>query len=78
MMKGMSGERREGTFIAVTTFTGMAVAGFGNVIGGVLLDLIDFPQGQMDAAVGNAPEETVMLLGTITEPGLIVFHLGAI
>ena len=70
-----TGERREGTFIAVTTFTGKAVSGFGNFIGGVLLDVIDFPVGQVDAAVGNVASETIFKLGFVAGPGLIVFYL---
>jgi Na+/melibiose symporter-like transporter len=70
-----AGERREGTFIAVTTFTAKAVSGFGNFLGGVLLDWIDFPRGQVAAAVGNVPEETIFRLGLIAGPGLVVFYL---
>jgi Na+/melibiose symporter-like transporter len=70
-----SGERREGTFISVTTFTGKAVSGFGNFIGGIVLDVIDFPVGQVDAAVGNVPQETITNLGIIAGPGLVIFYL---
>ncbi|NNL67351.1 MAG: hypothetical protein HKP30_13975, partial [Myxococcales bacterium] len=70
-----SGERREGTFISVTTFTGKAVSGFGNFLGGVLLDVIDFPVGQVDAAVGNVPEATILKLGLVAGPGLVLFYL---
>ena len=70
-----SGERREGTFIAVTTFTGKAVSGVGNFLGGVILDVIDFPVGQVDAAVGNVPESTIFQLGLVAGPGVVVFHL---
>jgi Na+/melibiose symporter-like transporter len=70
-----SGERREGTFIAVTSFTGKAVSGFGNFLGGVVLDVIDFPVGQVDAAVGNVPDETITYLGIAAGPGLVVFYL---
>ncbi len=69
------GERREGTFIAVTTFTTKAVSGLGNLIGGTLLDVIEFPVGSVDAAVGNVPEETIIKLGLIAGPGMVVFHL---
>ena len=69
-----SGDRREGTFMAVTTFTGKAVSGLGNFIGGVMLDVIDFPK-QEQAAVGAVPEETIFRLGLIAGPGLVIFHL---
>jgi len=70
-----SGKRREGTFIAVTAFTGKAVSGFGNFLGGVLLDAIDFPQGSVEAAVGAVPDATIAKLGWIAGPGLVVFYL---
>ncbi len=70
-----SGERREGTFIAVTAFTGKAVSGFGNFLGGVVLDVIDFPTGQVDAAVGSVPDETIRQLGIVAGPGLVIFYL---
>ncbi|MCP5060175.1 MAG: sugar transporter [bacterium] len=70
-----SGQRREGTFIAVTTFTGKAVSGFGSFLGGVILDLIDFPVGSVDAAVGSVPELTIFRLGLVAGPGLVVFYL---
>lgn len=73
-----SGKRREGTFIAVTTFTGKAVSGFGNFLGGVILDWIDFPQGADAAAVGAVPEATIFRLGLIAGPGLVVFYLCAL
>lgn len=73
-----TGTRLEGTFIAVTSFTGKAVSGFGNFVGGMLLDLIDFPQGQVDAAVGNVPQEKIIWLGIAEGPGLIVFFLAAL
>lgn len=73
-----SGERREGTFISVTSFTGKAVSGFGNFLGGSLLDAIDFPVGQVDAAVGNVPPETITKLGIVAGPGLVIFYLCAL
>jgi len=70
-----TGKRLEGTFIAVTSFTGKAVSGFGNLLGGVLLDVIDFPRGQLEAAVGNVPAEKIMWLGIVAGPGLVIFFL---
>ncbi len=70
-----AGQRREGTFIAVNTFTGKAVSGFGNFLGGIVLDVIGFPAGQVDAAVGSVPEETIRQLGLVAGPGLVIFYL---
>ena len=60
---------------AAISFTGKAVSGFGNFLGGVVLDVIDFPVGEVDAAVGNVPEETIRHLGIAAGPGLVVFYL---
>jgi len=73
-----AGVRREGTFVAVTSFTGKAVSGFGNFIGGVMLDVIEFPVGPVEAAVGNVPQATIMKLGLVAGPGLVIFYLCAL
>jgi Na+/melibiose symporter-like transporter len=73
-----TGERQEGVFISAITFTGKAVSGFGNFLGGVLLDVIDFPQGAAGAAVGNVPEATILSLGLIAGPGLTIFYLASV
>ncbi|NNL84443.1 MAG: hypothetical protein HKP27_02265 [Myxococcales bacterium] len=73
-----SGERREGTFIAVITFTGKAASGLGNFLSGVILDVIAFPVGSVEAAVGNVPQETVRNLGIIAGPGLVLFYLAGL
>ena len=70
-----TGERQEGVFVSVIAFTSKAISGFGNFLGGVILDLIEFPRGAVDAAVGQVPDETVLRLGLIAGPGLVVFHL---
>ncbi len=73
-----SGVRQEGVFMAAVSFTGKAVSGFGNFLGGVLLDVIEFPTGSIDAAVGSVPDEAIFKLGLIHGPGLVIFHLGAV
>ncbi|MDJ0866560.1 MAG: MFS transporter [Myxococcota bacterium] len=73
-----TGERQEGVFVAAIAFTGKAVSGFGNFLGGVVLDVIDFPTGAVDAAVGQVPTDTIVRLGLVAGPGLVVFHLAAL
>ena len=73
-----TGRSQQGVIMAVIGFTGKAVSGFGNFLGGVILDWIEFPQGATDAALGNVPEETIFQLGLIAGPGLVVFHLTAL
>ena len=69
-----TGARHEGVFVSALSFTGKAVSGFGNFLGGVILDLIRFPTGEA-AAVGQVPEDAIVRLGLIAGPGLVVFYL---
>ncbi len=70
-----TGQRMEGVFMAAIAFTGKAVSGFGNLLGGVALDLIDFPQG---AEMGEVAPEAVMRLGLAVGPGLMLFYIAAV
>ncbi|MCS5636531.1 MAG: MFS transporter [Myxococcota bacterium] len=72
-----TGERHEGLFVSTLSFTGKAVSGFGNFLGGVILDLIRFPTGAA-ATVGEVPAEAIMRLGLVAGPGLIIFYLCSI
>jgi len=73
-----TGLRQEGIFVSAIAFTGKAVSGLGNFVGGFLLDAIGFPRGAEQAAVGAVPEETVMLLGLVQGPGMMLFFLGSL
>ncbi len=73
-----TGERQEGVFVSALAFTGKAISGFGNFLGGVIIDLIGFPRGAVDAAVGAVAPETIVLLGLIAGPGVTVFYLAAV
>ncbi|MGH0037673.1 MAG: MFS transporter [Myxococcota bacterium] len=70
-----TGQRMEGVFTAAIAFTGKAVSGFGNLLGGVALDLIAFPKG---AEMGEVPPEIVMRLGLAVGPGLMLFYIAAV
>jgi Na+/melibiose symporter-like transporter len=70
-----SGLRQEGVFVSAISFTGKAVSGLGNFLGGVILDLIRFPRGAGNIGVEDVPGEQIMLLGLIAGPGLMFFHL---
>ena len=72
-----TGERHEGLFVSTLSFTGKAVSGLGNFLGGVILDVIQFPTGEA-ATVGQVPEEAIIRLGLVAGPGLIVFYLCSI
>jgi Na+/melibiose symporter-like transporter len=73
-----TGLRQEGIFVSAIAFMNKAVSGFGNFVGGILLDVIGFPRGAAQAAVGVVPEETVMLLGLLQGPGMMFFYLGSL
>jgi len=73
-----TGLRQEGIFVSAIAFTGKAVSGLGNFLGGFLLDLIGFPRGAEQAAVGAVPEQQVMLLGLLHGPGLMLLYLGSL
>jgi Na+/melibiose symporter-like transporter len=70
-----TGLRQEGVFVSVISFTGKAVSGFGNFLGGVVLDVIRFPTGPEAASVGQVPAEAIFKLGLVAGPGLVVFYL---
>jgi len=73
----LTGRRHEGVFISAISFTGKAVSGFGNFLGGMILDLIRFPTGDA-AAVGSVPQDAIVRLGLIAGPGLTVLYLCAV
>ncbi len=60
-----TGHRREGLLFAARAFTTKATGSMGLLIGGVLLDLIEFPG---NAAVGSVSATTVWQLGVIAGP----------
>jgi Na+/melibiose symporter-like transporter len=66
-----TGERQEGVFISAITFTGKAISGIGNLLGGIALHLIDFP---VRADPGTVPQEKVDLLGWAVGPGLMLLY----
>jgi len=73
-----TGLRQEGIFVSAIAFTNKAVSGLGNFVGGFLLDVIGFPRGAEQAAVGAVPDGTVMMLGLLQGPGMMLFYLGSL
>lgn len=70
-----TGERQEGVFVSAVAFAGKAVSGFGNLLGGIALQLIAFPAR---AAPGTVPQNKVDLLGWAVGPGAMLLNLGAL
>jgi GPH family glycoside/pentoside/hexuronide:cation symporter len=64
-----TGKRQEGIFVSALSFTAQATTGLGGLFAGVALDLVDFPTG---AQVGTVAADTIVRLGLIVGPGLMV------
>ena len=70
-----SGRRQEGIFFGALSFSGKAASGVGNLIGGIALDLIAFP----DAAVpGAVPDAVLTRLGLAYGPVVMGFAVVAV
>lgn len=67
-----TGHRREGVLFSARAFTSKATGSLGLLVGGVLLDVIRFPE---NATVGSVADETVWQLGFIAGPGTSVLLL---
>ncbi|MAW34050.1 MAG: hypothetical protein CMK56_06535 [Proteobacteria bacterium] len=67
-----SGKRREGAVYAARAFSSKALAGVGTMIGGVLLDVIQFPS---NADAGSVSAEIVWRLGFIAGPAISMIAL---
>lgn len=67
-----TGHRREGVLFSARAFTSKATGSLGLLVGGVLLDVIRFPE---NASVGSVAAGTVWQLGFIAGPGTSFFLL---
>jgi Na+/melibiose symporter-like transporter len=73
-----TGLRQEGIFVSAIAFTNKAVSGFGNLLGGVLLQAIGFPEGAEASRVEDVPHETVVRLGLLQGPGMMLLYLASL
>lgn len=73
----LTGERHEGVVMSTLSFAGKCTSGLGNFVGLSALDWIGFPSGDA-AAVNAVAEQTVLRLGLVAGPGLVVFYLAAL
>jgi Na+/melibiose symporter-like transporter len=67
-----SGKRCEGVIYAARSFSSKATAALGAIVGGILLDVIEFPRG---AVAGSVPAETVWYLGILEGPATSVLSI---
>jgi Na+/melibiose symporter-like transporter len=63
-----TGRRQEGIFFASVSFSNKFTTGIGSVVGGVALDLIDWPRGVAIQTAADVPPETIAWLGLIYGP----------
>ena len=65
-----TGVRQEGVFFGAIAFSGKATTGFGNFIGGIGLDVINWPRGAEIQNAADIPAETLVDLGILYGPGV--------
>ena len=73
----VSGERHEGVVMSALSFAGKCTSGLGNFVGLSALQWIGFPSGDA-AAIEAVPEDTILSLGLLAGPGLIVFYVATV
>ena len=67
-----AGVRQEGVIYSARSFVAKAAGSLATIIGGIALDLINFPKG---AAVGDIAPETIYYLGLIAGPPAMIIGL---
>lgn len=60
-----TGQRKEGVFFAGVGFSAKVPTGIGQLVGGILIDLVDLPSG---AAPGSVPADILLKLGFVAGP----------
>lgn len=68
-----SGARQEGIFFGAIAFSSKATSGFGNLIGGIGLDIISWPRGTDIVSAADVPAETLVNLGLLYGPVVAAF-----
>ena len=68
-----SGVRQEGIFFGAIAFSSKANSGFGNLIGGIGLDVINWPRGPEIRTAADVPPETLVNLGILYGPVVAAF-----
>ena len=72
-----TGQRQEGVFFGASAFCSKATGGIGNAVGGVALDLINWPTATAKVAA-DVPAETLFKLAMFAGPGLLLFFIPAV
>ncbi|MDH5737357.1 MAG: MFS transporter [Gammaproteobacteria bacterium] len=69
------GVRQEGIFFGAIAFSAKATSGFGNFLGGLGLDLINWPRGTAIQKAADVPAETLVHLGLLYGPVVAAFSV---
>ena len=72
------GGRQEGVFFGAVAFSAKATSGFGTFIGGIGLDIINWPRGRAVVAAADIPPATLVDLGILYGPVVAGFSVVAI
>ena len=70
-----TGVRHEGIFFGAVSFSGKATSGLGNFIGGIGLDIINWPRGVDIQTSADVPAETIANLGILFGPCVAVLSI---
>ena len=70
-----SGIRQEGIFFGAIAFSAKATSGFGSFIGGIGLDVIEWPTGPGIRTAADIPPETLVSLGLLYGPIVAAFAI---
>ncbi len=70
-----TGRRSEATFFAANSFAQKAINGFGVILAGQILAMVNFPK---DAKPGSVPEPILFELATAFAPAIILFYIVSI
>ncbi len=70
-----TGVRQEGIFFGAIAFSAKATSGFGNFIGGLGLDIIQWPRGAGIQSAADIPAETLIHLGLLYGPVVSAFAI---
>jgi len=70
-----TGKRQEGIFFAASSFSAKAPVGFGTIIAGFGLELINWPTGAHIRTAADVPAETIAHLGILFGPFVAGFGL---
>ena len=70
-----TGIRQEGIFFGAIAFSAKATSGFGNFIGGLGLDIIQWPTGPDIQTAADIPPETLVNLGLLYGPIVAAFSI---